>query len=145
MIMVKITLIHCREYAEDPAICDSTGEPKGQCRRCGNKWYEHPLDVIPRGPDQDSAKQIQTERGVKMPAKLAAILEKFPDAKFRPYNTCNDWCFDGIYGSCVERPDGRLAIVGRVSTRHQGTFPTVTTPLYKDARGINITKEEFEK
>lgn len=30
----------CNNYIEDSAICDSFGEPKGQCV-CGWKWLEH--------------------------------------------------------------------------------------------------------
>lgn len=61
--MGKIFLVRCDKYIEDPCICDSTGETKGQCVNCGAKWYEHNLSVL-SGEDYDSAKQIQFERGI---------------------------------------------------------------------------------
>jgi len=55
----------CVNYTEDKSICDSYGEPKGQCLNCGAKDYEHeqgePLaDVLARHPDHvaDGSKMI---------------------------------------------------------------------------------------
>ena len=55
----------CVNYTEDKSICDSYGEPKGQCLNCGAKDYEHkqgePLaDVLARHPDHvaDTNKMI---------------------------------------------------------------------------------------
>jgi hypothetical protein len=55
----------CINYVEDKSICDSYGEPKGQCLNCGAKDYEHkqgePLaDVLARHPDHvaDGSKMI---------------------------------------------------------------------------------------
>lgn len=36
----------CSAYVEDMAVCDDTGEPKGQCLNCGGKWHEHRLEVL---------------------------------------------------------------------------------------------------
>ncbi len=54
----------CVNYVEDKSICDSYGEPKGQCLNCGAKDYEHeqgePLaDVLARHPESFT---IETER-----------------------------------------------------------------------------------
>ena len=43
----RIAKFGCPQYAEDPYICDDTGEPKGQCGYCGGKWYEHALLALP--------------------------------------------------------------------------------------------------
>lgn len=55
----------CINYIEDESICDSYGEPKGQCLNCGAKDHEHrqgePLaDVLARHPDHvaDTSKMI---------------------------------------------------------------------------------------
>jgi len=55
----------CINYIEDKSICDSYGEPKGQCLNCGAKDYEHkqgePLaDVLARHQDHvaDGSKMI---------------------------------------------------------------------------------------
>jgi hypothetical protein len=37
----------CTQYVEDAAICDDTGEPKGQCLNCGAKWDKHPDSALP--------------------------------------------------------------------------------------------------
>ena len=54
----------CINYIEDKSICDSYGDPKGQCLNCGAKDYEHkqgePLaDVLARHPESFA---IETER-----------------------------------------------------------------------------------
>ncbi len=55
----------CINYIEDKSICDSYGEPKGQCLNCGAKDYEHKqgeslADVLARHPDHvaDTSKMI---------------------------------------------------------------------------------------
>lgn len=62
--MSKISLVNCKEYIENPFVCDDVGEPKGQCVHCGAKWYEHNLDALPED-EKESAKQIQKERGIE--------------------------------------------------------------------------------
>jgi len=37
----------CTEYIEDPFVCHDGGEPKGQCLNCGDKWFNHELEVLP--------------------------------------------------------------------------------------------------
>jgi hypothetical protein len=54
----------CVNYIEDKSICDSSGEPKGQCLNCGAKDYEHEqgeslADVLARHPESFT---IETER-----------------------------------------------------------------------------------
>ena len=51
----------CSAYLEDWAVCDDTGEPKGQCSHCGYKWYDHALDALPEN-ERESAARIQAER-----------------------------------------------------------------------------------
>lgn len=51
----------CSAYLEDWAVCDDTGEPKGQCSHCGNKWYDHALDALPEN-ERESAARIRAER-----------------------------------------------------------------------------------
>lgn len=41
---------NCKNYVEDPCVCDDFGEPKGQCMSCGYKWYEHGEVVISPEP-----------------------------------------------------------------------------------------------
>lgn len=55
---IHIMMTDCKEYWEDPFICDDVGEPKGQCSNCGHKWYEHELNVMPAS-DRTSALEIQ--------------------------------------------------------------------------------------
>lgn len=62
--MDKIILVRCDEYKEDTCVCDSQGEPKGQCVNCGAKWYEHNLGLL-FGDDRKSAERIQMECGTK--------------------------------------------------------------------------------
>lgn len=61
----------CINYIEDESICDSYGEPKGQCLNCGAKDYEHekgePLaDVLARHPDHvaDTSKMIDMQDAI---------------------------------------------------------------------------------
>jgi len=61
--MDKIHLIDCAEYHEDPYVCDSGGEPKGQCAICGAKWFEHVITALPL-EEIESALKIQSERGI---------------------------------------------------------------------------------
>lgn len=56
---MKMELVDCSNYVEDPCICDSCGEPKGQCARCGAKWFEHRPDAISDIDDRKSAEEIQ--------------------------------------------------------------------------------------
>lgn len=53
----------CGEYHEDSAICDSLGEPKGQCVHCGDKWYAHRNEALP--PEELDARlnEIRTHNG----------------------------------------------------------------------------------
>lgn len=51
----------CSAYLEDWAVCDDTGEPKGQCTHCGYKWYDHSLNALPEN-ERESAARIQAER-----------------------------------------------------------------------------------
>lgn len=37
----------CSDYIEDRAVCDDTGDPKGQCANCCYKWYDHMADALP--------------------------------------------------------------------------------------------------
>jgi hypothetical protein len=62
--MEPITLTDCKEYREDPCICDDTGEPKGQCANCGYKWFEHKLEALPV-EEQESALALQEQKGIK--------------------------------------------------------------------------------
>ena len=43
----------CNKYAEDQFICDDVGEPKGQCARCGFKWFEHSDEALPEEEKTD--------------------------------------------------------------------------------------------
>lgn len=52
----------CQSYLEDPAICDDTGSPKGQCANCGYKETDHlipPASVPSPYPLLDRISQIQ--------------------------------------------------------------------------------------
>lgn len=40
-------LSDCKKYEEDHAICDDTGEPKGQCGHCGDKYFAHRNSALP--------------------------------------------------------------------------------------------------
>jgi hypothetical protein len=62
--MAPILLTTCTQYVEDPCISDDCGEPKGQCRNCGCKWYEHKIENLPV-EEQESAKSLQNEWGLK--------------------------------------------------------------------------------
>ena len=42
----------CTNYIEDPCICDSQGDPKGQCANCGWKWYDHAPSALPDEPTE---------------------------------------------------------------------------------------------
>lgn len=59
-----IVLVNCVEYVEDPNITYDFGEPKGQCAKCGYKWYEHNVDAISNDGDRNSAEEIQQRNGV---------------------------------------------------------------------------------
>ena len=59
-----VILTICNSYVEDTCVCSSDGEPKGQCKNRGNKWYEHSLGIL-SGEDLQTAKKIQERRGIK--------------------------------------------------------------------------------
>jgi hypothetical protein len=40
----------CKNFVEDQAICDSQGDPKGQCVNCGYKWDDHDQSALPPEP-----------------------------------------------------------------------------------------------
>lgn len=44
----------CSAYLEDWAICDDTGEPKGQCSNCGHKRCDHELDALPENEQENT-------------------------------------------------------------------------------------------
>jgi hypothetical protein len=48
----------CANYIEDTAICDSYGEPKGQCANCGGKDHEHPDHFAETSKKIDDACEI---------------------------------------------------------------------------------------
>lgn len=77
----------CINYIEDKSICDSYGEPKGQCLNCGAKDYEHeqgePLaDVLARHPDHvaDTSKKVDNtllyalENALDAPTGIEALV-----------------------------------------------------------------------
>lgn len=50
--------ISCDIYTEDPYICDDTGEPKGQCVNCGDKWFNHATAILPEN-DKSRTNEIR--------------------------------------------------------------------------------------
>jgi hypothetical protein len=52
----------CANYIEDTAICDSYGEPKGQCANCGGKDHEHPDHFAETSKKIDDACEIAYQK-----------------------------------------------------------------------------------
>ena len=53
----------CEQYVEDEAIAYSDGSPKGQCRNCGSKWYEHRDTALPED-EKDNLTEIREHQQV---------------------------------------------------------------------------------
>ena len=83
-------------------------------------------------------KQIKTP---KIPSAVLAVLGK--PVNTEAYNTCNAWGFGGVYGGTIttfDNPD-IVWITGRISTRHQGTFPM--DKHIKTKNGMYFSEKEF--
>lgn len=55
---LRIMMTDCPLYEEDPCICDSYGEPKGQCMNCGGLWIGHQLSALPV-EEQEFVREVQ--------------------------------------------------------------------------------------
>lgn len=87
---------NCKDYVEDPFVCDSQGEPKGQCCNCGYKWYDHDPAVIPpepTAPEYVLAKAVdylaQSKRPKENWPQFLSLVEStkiFPESQIKRWN-----------------------------------------------------------
>lgn len=105
--MEPIIICGCDYYHEDSTVTYSDGESKGQCVRCGAKWYEHSIDNLPED-EKESAQRIQKDRGIFGESFIAKtpVNTKKKKAKYRIQKgmTWNNYCCSYCAGELVSLP-----------------------------------------